>query len=138
MHYVLALVMRKFLFNKLVRDEIVPGIIKNGAKPQYRQLDDKEFKKELVKKLQEEVDEFYLQPDDDVTELIADVQEVLDTLMSVHNISKEEITKKQEEKRTRRGGFNKRYFIEFVECNDDYPWIKYYEENPQKYPEIKS
>ncbi len=134
----LALSMRKFLFNKLVRDEIVPGIIKNGAKPQYRELSDEEFEKELIRKLREEVDEFNLQPDDDITELIADVQEVLDTLTKIHNISKEEIANKQEEKRAKRGGFSKRYFIEFVECDNNYSWIKYYESNPQKYPEIKT
>lgn len=76
--------MRKFRFNKLVRDKIVDGMRSVGGKPNHRVLNNEEFKIELIRKIQEEAKEFELQPNDDIVELLADVQEVLDTLSKSH------------------------------------------------------
>ena len=46
------------------------------------------------------------------------------------------VTEKQKEKTNKTGGFESRDFISTIECPDNYPWIEYYENNPEKYPEV--
>ena len=128
--------MRTFIFNKLVRDNIVPSMTDLGSTPHTKKINDTEFIHELVKKIQEEAREFELQPNDDVVELIADVQEVLDTLRTTMGITEAQVTEKQKEKMNKTGGFESRDFISTIECPDNYPWIEYYENNPEKYPEV--
>ena len=45
-------------YNKLVRDKIVDIIEADGRKAEYRILNNAEYKQELNKKLQEEVNEY--------------------------------------------------------------------------------
>ncbi len=129
--------MRKFRFNKLVRDKIVDGMRSVGGKPNHRVLNNEEFKIELIRKIQEEAKEFELQPNDDIVELLADVQEVLDTLRKTFNISPEAVIHKQKEKIEKNGGFENLDYVGTIDCPNDYPWISFYEANSEKYPEIK-
>lgn len=129
--------MRRFAFNKLVRDNIVPGMLELGGEPDHHKLNDEEFVRELVKKIIEEAREFELQPDDDMVDLLADVQEVVDTLRKTIGVTKEAVAQRQEEKTKKNGGFENRDYVGAIDCPDDYPWIEFYEQNPEKYPEIK-
>lgn len=99
-------------FNKLVRDKI-PEIIKsNNEIPTTRVLDDKEYKEELLRKLLEECNEVInASTKEETLEEIADTLEVLDSLIKLNNSSLEEVRKIQDDKRKKRGGFEKRLYL---------------------------
>lgn len=97
------------IYNKLVRDKIPEIMIKNGAKPVTRILNNAEYRTELNKKLQEEVNE-YLESED-ILEL-ADIQEVLLALINTTNMTYEEFEKIRKEKVSKRGAFNNKIFLE--------------------------
>ena len=74
-------------YNKLVRDKIPEIISNNGENPKTRILDNIEYKKELDRKLLEEVNEYL--KDDNIEEL-ADIEEVLLAILSYKDTSIEE------------------------------------------------
>ena len=99
-------------YNKLVRDKI-PEIIKEDKRcPKIKILEKDEYKKELDKKLIEEVTEYI---EDDNIEEIADVLEVIYAILEFKNVSKEEIEKVRIDKKNKRGAFKERIFLESVE-----------------------
>jgi len=95
-------------YNKLVRDNIPEIMIANGAKPVTRILDEQEYLLELNKKLLEEVNE-YLQ-DGNIEEL-ADVQEVMNAILSVKGVSQDSFEETRNQKVKKRGAFNKRIYL---------------------------
>lgn len=102
-----------YTYNKLVRDKIPEEINKmKGSKAKYRIMDDNEYTKELNKKLLEECNEFI--EENDIKEL-ADVMEVIETIAKLKNINWEEVRKIQIEKRNKKGSFNKKIYLEYVE-----------------------
>ena len=99
------------VYNKLVRDR-VPEIIECfDKKTQFHILDDKEYFSELVKKLQEEVVEF---SENNETKELADVLEVIYAILEYKNISKNDLEKIRKELAEKRGGFEKKIFLENV------------------------
>ena len=103
----------KYTYNKLVRDKIPENIDSmEGRKANWRIMDDEEYIKELNKKLLEEVHEFI--EENDVEEL-ADIMEVIQSIMRAKNISYEELKKVQALKREQKGGFNDRVSLTDVE-----------------------
>ena len=97
---------------KLVRD-LIPNIIKEQGKvPTTRILSDEEFKKELDKKLLEEVQEYL---SDQNIEEIADVMEVIYTLIDIHGWTFEDVEKVRKEKAQNRGSFKEKIFLESIE-----------------------
>ena len=102
------------IFRKLVRDNIPEIMAEKGERANTRVLTESEYLKALDDKLLEEVQELR-HGDEDRKEEMADIYEVLDAMTKVHGFSKEEIIRIQEEKRGRRGGFEKRIFLESAE-----------------------
>ncbi len=97
---------------KLVRD-LIPNIIKEQGKvPTTRILSDEEFIKELDKKLLEEVQEYL---SDQNIEEIADVMEVIYTLLDIHGWTFEDVEKVRKEKAQNRGSFKEKIFLESIE-----------------------
>lgn len=96
-------------YNKLVRDRIIEIIENDGRKAQYRILDNKEYKDELNKKLQEEVKEYI---EDNCVEELADIVEVVYGILESMNVSIEEFEKLRQAKIEKRGAFHKRIFLE--------------------------
>ena len=104
---------RKFLQNKLWRD--------NGAKQLEEQdgaiinriiLDDEEYNKQLGLKLIEEANEVAAARNKkELISEIGDVYEVIDCLMKLHNVSKQEVIAAQDKKRADRGSFLNREFV---------------------------
>lgn len=129
--------MRKFKWSKLVRDKIVNRIKAEGSIPHYKRLTDEEFIIELKKKILEEAKEIVKTEESNITQEIADLQEVIDTLIRMTNVSKEKISQIQKIKNDEVGSFDKREYIETVETQDNSTWIQYYLDNPDKYPEIE-
>lgn len=99
-------------YNKLVRDKMPEIIEENGGIPISRILDDKEYKKCLDEKLIEEVKE-YLK--DDNEEELADVYEVFINILKYKGIELKKIEELALEKRLKRGGFDKKIYLEEVE-----------------------
>lgn len=97
------------IYNKLVRDKI-PEIIKSeGREVKAKILNDEEYKKELNKKLQEEVREYL---EDNNVEELADIVEVVYGILNSMDITIEEFEKIRKEKVKKRGAFNKKIFLE--------------------------
>lgn len=101
------------LFNKLVRDNIPDIIRNNGEEAITRVLSDEEYKEELLKKLSEETSEVInASSKDELLEELADVLEILKALAELNNKSLEDVIEISREKRLKRGGFEKRIFLE--------------------------
>lgn len=100
-------------YHKLVRDKIPENINSiQGRKANWKVLDEEEYRKELDKKLLEEVHEFIEEHD---VEELADVMEVLENIIRVHTINLEDVKEKQRIKRDKKGAFKDRIYLEFVE-----------------------
>lgn len=97
------------IYNKLVRDKIEEIMIKNGAKPITRILNDEEYLKELNKKLLEEVKE-YLESGE--IEELADIEEVILAILNTKGESREKLEEIRKNKVLKRGAFNKKLFLE--------------------------
>ena len=107
----------KKIHNKLVRDKIPEIIKQDNGEPKIRIMEPKEFLKELFNKLVEEANEAAETKGDkeELMKEIGDVYEVIDTIIDCFDLDKEEILKIKQECKTRRGGFDKRIFLESVE-----------------------
>ena len=99
-------------YKKLVRDKIIDLIKSKGETPIYHTLTDEEYIKELHKKLFEEANEFV---EEDNPEELADLLEVLYSIAKVKNIDLEEVERIRQKKHTKRGGFDKKIYLEDVE-----------------------
>lgn len=102
--------------NKLVRDYIPDIIESNGEKAIYRVLEDEEYKDSLKKKLEEEYIELRdAESPREVIEECADLLEVLFALAKSVGYSEEDLIKERTLKREKRGGFDKRIYLERVD-----------------------
>ena len=99
-------------YDKLIRDRIPEIIAADGKKCKTRVLSENELQKHLIAKLQEEVDELQKQP---CIDEIADVLEVLMSLAIQMGSNMDEVEHVRREKLAKRGGFEKRLFLEYVE-----------------------
>ncbi len=104
------------IYNKLVRDKI-PNIIEDdNRKAVTRILNSEEYKKELNKKLQEEVNEYFR--DDNVEEL-ADIVEVIYGILDEKQVSIAEFESIRKKKVEKRGAFKNKIFLEKVLENEE-------------------
>ena len=101
-------------YYKLVRDKIPEIILKSGKKCTYRKIYDKdEYKRALLEKLLEEVNEFIKRPN---LEELANIQEIIDYLLSVYlHCSKGDLLYVKSKKRLIRGAFDNGIILEKVE-----------------------
>lgn len=108
----------RYTYNKLVRDKIPENIESiQGRKATWRIMKDEEYMQELNRKLLEEVHEFI---EENAIEELADIMEVIQSIMKIKHISYEELKKVQEMKRNNKGGFdNKIYLIDVEQDNVD-------------------
>ena len=96
-------------YNKLVRDKI-PEIIKNkGAVPITHIASDDEYWQKLKEKLQEEVNEFTKDGND---EEIADILEVIYAICDYKKIDKKELELLRKKKAEERGGFKNKIILD--------------------------
>ena len=103
-------------YNKLVRDRIPEIIRANGNKCNTEFLEEAEYKKELQLKLKEELQEYLeAQEDSHAVEELADMLELIYSLVEVHHSSIEELEEVRREKREIRGGFEERVYLIDVE-----------------------
>ena len=129
--------MPRFKLNKLVRDKLRDEYNRVGQKAIYKKLSLDEHKLELKNKIIEEVSEIKI--DDQLTNIIseiADVQQSIDDLKSLYNITPEQINLVQKIKFDKKGGFAGGTFVETLELTDNDKWIDYYREHPNIFPEV--
>lgn len=103
------------VYNKLVRDKIPEIIVGNGGEPFTRILDEDEYKVELETKLMEEYNEVLLATGEERVEELADMLEVISSLAKLEGKSLEDVIEVKNKKCDKRGGFEKRIFLEKVE-----------------------
>ena len=108
--------MKKRIYNKLVRDNIIDKITNNDEIALYRVLDDIEYKKELLNKLKEEcnevVDAFNNGTSANMVMELADVLEVINYLAKSINVNMQEVDNVAMMKKMKNGGFDKKYYLE--------------------------
>lgn len=95
-------------FNKLVRDNIPAIITATGQTPQTRILDDAQYAEALKQKLQEEVAEFL---QDNNTEELADIMEVVYALAGTLGASPADLEAIRADKAQQRGSFADKVFL---------------------------
>lgn len=100
------------IYRKLVRDKIPQIIAADGKKADTRLLNDKEYLKELIKKLKEEVSEFEKKPS---IEELADIKEVTIAIREALGIHAGIIEDMRRKKADERGRFKNKIFLESVE-----------------------
>lgn len=103
-------------YNKLVRDRIPEIILSSGNQCKTVILSDSEYCQALKEKLLEEVKEIYeTKSREELLLEIADLYEVIDTFLAVHQIEREEVLKKQKQRREERGGFQQQICLLWTE-----------------------
>lgn len=108
------------IYNKLVRDNI-PNIIKeDNCRPNIRKLGKQEYLKELIRKLKEETEELINAQGDEkeLAKEISDVYEVIDAIIDYYNLDRDKIFELKKERKEKRGGFEKRIFLESIIKNE--------------------
>ena len=103
------------IYNKLVRDNIPEIIIQDNRHAVTKILDDDCYKKELEKKLLEEYNEvLQTQTSDDRIEELADILEIIHAIATLEGKTLNDVIRVAEEKKSKRGGFEKKIFLERV------------------------
>jgi predicted house-cleaning noncanonical NTP pyrophosphatase (MazG superfamily) len=102
-------------YHKLVRDRIPQIIQADGHKAVTRVLDEESFQAALLEKLTEEVREARQAPAEQLAAELADVLEVLQAIAQAHGLTWNDILTIAARKRTERGAFDNRIFLEYVE-----------------------
>lgn len=104
------------VYNKLIRDRIPEIIERDGKRAKTRILDDEDYKRELLKKLVEEAQETMETKGDKekLTKEVGDILEIVDYLVKVFDLDRNEIEKVRQERKKSRGGFDKKLFLESV------------------------
>lgn len=99
--------------NKLVRDNIVEIIKKNGDIPFYHILKEEEYVSALKVKMMEEYQEIMeAKSKEETLQECADLLELLFALTVANGYTEEDLLNARTLKREKRGGFDKRIFLE--------------------------
>ncbi len=108
--------MKKIYYRKLVRDRIPQRIKESGGQCKIKILSNLEFKKELLKKAEEEANG--LSNAATKKEIIAEMGDLLDVLQEVKKsfkISPRELEKSRKEEIKRKGVFQKNIYLIWAE-----------------------
>lgn len=102
------------IYNKLVWNNIPKIIEEKNETPIIRILNDAEYKEALEKKLYEEYKEVLEANESDRVEELADMLEVIKSLVSLENKSLDDVIALMNAKSEKRGSFKGRIFLEKV------------------------
>lgn len=105
----------EIVYDKLVRDNI-PKIIKsNGGEPHFRNLNDEEYWKYLLKKDNEELEEVRTASSiEERKQEFADKLELIRAMAEFNGFTLQDIIDEADRKKEKRGGFQKRLLLEKV------------------------
>ena len=100
------------VYNKLVRDKIPQVIEESGLQFETCILSEEEYKKEVTKKLAEELQEFEeTENPKDAVEELADILELIHAAAELNGSSIEEVEEVRIKKAEKCGGFKERVFL---------------------------
>ncbi|NSC25206.1 nucleotide pyrophosphohydrolase [Streptomyces albus subsp. chlorinus] len=100
--------------HKLVRD-LIPQIIReDGLSPVVRLLGEDDYRAALREKLVEEAGEARDAPAGQLLAELADLVEVIEALLSAYQLTWEDLVALAGRKRSERGGFTQKIFLEYV------------------------
>jgi len=102
------------IYNKLVRDRVPEIISQSGKQFAVKEMTQSEFHQALRDKLCEEAEELRVAEAEDLIAELADIYEVIDTLLKVYGIAEADIRACQLKKRSERGGFEQRINLLWV------------------------
>jgi predicted house-cleaning noncanonical NTP pyrophosphatase (MazG superfamily) len=111
--------MKKYFHKKLVRDKIPEIIEANHDHYESRILNDKDFEVELKKKLIEEAKELQEASDEKILGELADVLELIKSIAVKKGFKFSDVEEKQRVKKEKRGGFEKKIFLEWSDQESD-------------------
>ena len=117
--------------NKLVRDNIPEMTKDEGGYTKFKILSNEEFLTEITKKIVEEAQEVVDAKDkQEMTTEIGDVLEIIEEIIKVSGLDKQEIEKSRIAKRQERSGFDKHIFLKSVKIprDLDQDWVYRYNE----------
>lgn len=110
--------MPRKIYNKLIRDCIPEIIAGSGGVAQLKTLNEPEFKAALKSKILEEAQEVMDAKDaEELTNELADILEVVESIIAANNLSMDSIQKIKKQKKLKRGGFEKQLFLEYVDTD---------------------
>jgi predicted house-cleaning noncanonical NTP pyrophosphatase (MazG superfamily) len=108
--------MNRKTYNKLIRDKIPEIIEKDNAIPKVSVLDDEKFAIALKEKLIEEAKELLnAKTQEEILNELSDVLQLVESIATNNNVSIAEIEKQKLAKKEKRGGFEKKLFLEYVD-----------------------
>jgi predicted house-cleaning noncanonical NTP pyrophosphatase (MazG superfamily) len=129
----------RYTFNKLVRNKTKERLLARGGILNANILTDEQFKRALIDKAHEEIDEVATAKDKAaLMSELADVLEVLHAIAAAHQISIEDVEKKRQSANTERGGFDERIFANYADVEDGSLAHQYLENNNSRYEKIES
>lgn len=104
------------IYNKLVRDRIPEIIQAEGRECAVETMNEADYVQALLEKVVEEAQEIASAPDDQLAIEIADLYEVLDSLLAFKGIDEAHLREVQRQRREARGGFVKRIKLLWAEA----------------------
>jgi len=107
--------MTKITYNKLIRDRIPEIIERDGKRYAVETMQPREYEKALLEKLIEEAHEVQQADEVHIKTELADILEVIDTLLHLKGISPQSVRSMQRRRRNERGGFEKGLMLLWTE-----------------------
>jgi len=102
--------MRKFVYQKFIRDKILDHMLGQGEQPEHHILNDQDYLLELKNKILEEGSEITLDDHDKLLEELAELQEVIDCMLNAIGENSHAVKEIQDKKNSKLGSFGKRVF----------------------------
>ena len=108
--------MNRKTYNKLIRDKIPEIIKKDNAIPKISILNDEQFAMSLKEKLVEEAKELLeAKTSEEILSELSDVLELVESIATNNELTIAEVEKQKLAKKEKRGGFEKKLFLEYVD-----------------------
>lgn len=127
----------RFKIAKLIRDNYPEINRAVGIEIPVRVMEKEEYIHQLKEKLLEEAEEVGgAALIDEIKDELADVFEVMLALANAYGITLEDIMQTADDKRSAKGAFNRKLYLDYIEMDHDHPNITYFKARPDKYPEV--
>lgn len=108
--------MNRKVYNKLIRDKIPEVIKSKGHVPKFSVMSESDFREALKIKMAEEAKELTeAKTKGDILNELSDIQELVLAIAKNYDISMDEVEEKRKKKSQERGGFKKRFLLEYVD-----------------------
>lgn len=110
--------MSRIEYNKLIRDRIPDIIEAEGKCYHVETMTETEYRQALLTKLSEEAQEASTASAEKLVTELADLYEVIDAVMAAYGIEPSTVLNEQTERRNKRGGFERRFKLLWIEEKD--------------------